>query len=90
MKRRGYERTRIQRGRVLQRRLSRLCPYVERWLDAKSAVNLAKRCTDAATVVSGFVVKVIITDGGDNTVFQWEHDKGVTFPPPEDRARESK
>jgi hypothetical protein len=64
--------------------------YVERWLDAKSAVNLAKRCTDAATVVSGFVVKVTITDGADNTVFQWEHDKGVTFPPPEDRARESK
>jgi hypothetical protein len=64
--------------------------YVERRLDAKNAVNLAKRCTDAAMVASGFVVKVIITDGGDNTVFQWEHGKGVTFPPPEDRARESK
>jgi hypothetical protein len=64
--------------------------YVERRLDAKNAVSLAKRCTDAATVASGFVVKVIITDGGDNTVFQWEHGKGVTFPPPEDRARESK
>ena len=64
--------------------------YVERRLDAKNAVNLAKRCTDAAMVASGFVVKVIITDGGDNTVFQWELGKGVTFPPPEDRARESK
>ena len=64
--------------------------YVERRLDAKNAVNLAKRCTDAAMVASGFVVKVIITDGGDNTVFQWEHGKGVTFPPAEDRARESK
>jgi hypothetical protein len=54
--------------------------YVERWLDAESAVNLAKRCTDAAIVADGLVVKVIVTDGGDDTVFQWERGKGVTFP----------
>jgi hypothetical protein len=53
--------------------------YVKRWLDAESAVNLAKRCTDAAAACKGRIIKVIITDGGDFTVFQWEHDKGVTF-----------
>jgi hypothetical protein len=54
--------------------------YVERWLDAESAVKLAKVCSDGATAAEGFVVKIIITDGGDNTVFQWEQGKGVTFP----------
>jgi len=43
-------------------------------------VELAKRCTDAATAAEGFVNKVIIVDGGDNTVFEWQRGKGVTFP----------
>jgi hypothetical protein len=64
--------------------------YVERWLDGESAVKVAKRCTEKPAVRLGIITKVIITDGGDFTVFQWEHGKGVTFPPPEDRARESK
>jgi hypothetical protein len=53
--------------------------YVERWLDAKSAVMLAKRCTDRA-MVTGHIAKVVITDGGDNTCFEWQYGKGVTFP----------
>ena len=53
--------------------------YVARWLDAEGAVNLARRCTDAATVIGGLVHKVIITDGGDCTNFVWEYGKGVTF-----------
>jgi len=28
-----------------------------------------------------FVVKVIITDGGDHTNFVWEYGKGITYPP---------
>jgi hypothetical protein len=51
--------------------------YVERWLDGESAVRLAKRRSDMATAK---VAKIIITDGGDYTVFQWERGKGVTFP----------
>jgi len=43
-------------------------------------VELAKRCTDAATAAEGFVNKVIIVDGGDNTVFEWQPGKSVTFP----------
>ena len=64
--------------------------YVERRLSAEDAVKLAKFWTERPAARLGFMIKVIITDGGDFTVFQWEHDKGVTFPPPEDRARESK
>ena len=54
--------------------------YVERWLPAKEAVELAKRCTDAAELAGSLVTRVIITDGGDFTVFQWEQGRGVTFP----------
>jgi hypothetical protein len=58
--------------------------YVERWLDAESAVRLAKRCTEKPAATQGWIRKVIITDGGDDTMFQWEHSKGVTFPRPAD------
>lgn len=53
--------------------------YVERWLDAESAVRLARRCTEKVAARQGWISKVIITDGGDDTVFVWEHGKGVTF-----------
>jgi hypothetical protein len=52
--------------------------YVEpRWLPPKEAVELAKRMVDRN---DPFVDKIIITDGGDNTVFQWERGKGITWP----------
>jgi hypothetical protein len=54
---------------------------VERGLDAESAVKLAKRCADAAAATGEFVVKIIVTDGDNYTVFEWQHGKGVTFPP---------
>jgi hypothetical protein len=28
----------------------------------------------------GPIVKIIITDGGDHTVFEWQRGKGITFP----------
>jgi hypothetical protein len=52
--------------------------YIGRWMSAKNSVELAKAATNRAAVLPS-VVKVIITDGGDHTVFQWERDKGVTF-----------
>jgi hypothetical protein len=54
--------------------------YVERWIDGESAAKLAKRCTQKPAVRLGIIIKVIITDGGDDTVFQWERGKGVTYP----------
>jgi hypothetical protein len=58
--------------------------YVKRWIDAESAVKLAKRCTEKAAARQGWISRVIITDGGDCCVFEWQHDKGLTFPAAED------
>jgi hypothetical protein len=52
---------------------------VERFTDAKTAVRMAKRACDAP----GDAARVIITDGGDHTVFEWRRGEGVTFPPRE-------
>jgi hypothetical protein len=54
--------------------------YEARWLSAGAAVRLAKRCTERPAAAAGFIDKVMITDGGDNTVFLWEHNRGVVFP----------
>lgn len=52
-----------------------------RAMGAKEAVELAKSFTERPAVAMGIIRRVIITDGGDNTVFEWLADKGVTFPP---------
>ena len=31
--------------------------------------------------------RIIVTDGGDDTVFRWEHGKGITWPTPEERTK---
>jgi hypothetical protein len=36
----------------------------------------------------GITKRVIITDGGDNIVFQWKAGEGVTYPTPEMRQAE--
>lgn len=51
--------------------------YVERWLDAERAVILAKVLThDAGNNVN----RIIITDGGDDCVFEWKRGEGITWP----------
>lgn len=56
--------------------------YERRNLDAETAVRLAKKCTQRPAAFAGLVPRIIITDGEDNTVFEWKHGEGVTFPPP--------
>ncbi len=51
----------------------------KRWIGAEEAVKLAKSCTERPAAVAGFIPRIIITDGGDCTCFEWEHGKGVTF-----------
>jgi hypothetical protein len=60
-----------------------------RFVDAETAVTTAKRVTDSPAAKLGVVVRVIITDGGDFTCFEWRAGEGVTFPPrgTERRAR---
>ena len=53
--------------------------YVERLLGAEAAVKLSKLVVDSAER-RPHVTRVIITDGGDFTVFEWQRGKGVTLP----------
>jgi hypothetical protein len=53
---------------------------VERWLNAEDAVRLAHLCSLSGAARRGHIQRIIITDGGDHTVFVWETGKGVTFP----------
>lgn len=54
----------------------------QRQLKAEAAVKLARDVTLRPAAQVGLIERVIITDGGDNTVFEWKHGQGVTFPPP--------
>jgi hypothetical protein len=49
---------------------------VERWVNAETAMRIAKR----ATVVPGPATRVIVTDGGDCCVFEWRRGEGVIWP----------
>jgi hypothetical protein len=54
--------------------------YVRRYVDGETAVNVAQHYTRNVATQIGVVERVIITDGGDYTVFEWLPGKGVTFP----------
>lgn len=54
-------------------------------LTAKEAVEEAKRLTETLGGRLGTTRRVIITDDGDNTVFEWRFGEGVTYPTPEMR-----
>ena len=54
--------------------------YVSRFVEAKEAVETAARCTRSVGAQTGVVTRVIITDGGDHTNFEWKFGKGITFP----------
>lgn len=53
-----------------------------RWEDSNTAVIKAKRFVDSPAAKIGIVVRVIITDQLDSTVFDWGRDRGLTFPSP--------
>jgi hypothetical protein len=54
--------------------------YVRRGVDAKTAVEAARHYTANVAARLGITQRVIITDGGDATVFEWKQGEGVTFP----------
>lgn len=60
--------------------------YVQRGLEAGPAVERAKALTESVGGRLGTTHRVIITDGGDSTVFEWVFGEGVTFPTKEMRA----
>ena len=55
--------------------------YVRRNVDAEEAIKAARHYTDNVSAKMGLTKRVIITDGGDYCVFEWQFGKGVTFPP---------
>jgi hypothetical protein len=50
-------------------------------VDAKEAVEAAKHYCMSIGAQLGTTQRVIITDGGDFTVFEWKRGEGITFPP---------
>lgn len=55
--------------------------YVRRFVDAEEAVKAAIHCATSVGARLGTTQRVIITDGGDHTTWEWKRDEGVTFPP---------
>lgn len=54
---------------------------VLRFVDAKTAVDKALSLARSIGAKIGTTQRVIITDGGDETNWEWVFGKGMTFPP---------
>jgi hypothetical protein len=55
--------------------------YVRRFVGAQEAVEAAHFYTTNVAAKMGITQRVIITDGGDCTNFEWCWETGVTYPP---------
>ena len=54
--------------------------YVRRWVDIPTAIQAVKDSTRSLGAKVGTTVRVIVTDGGDCTCFEWTYGVGITFP----------
>lgn len=61
--------------------------YEMRDVSAQSAVEGAQRITNSVGAKAGIITKVIITDSGDFTNFEWRYGEGVVFPTKEQVAK---
>lgn len=52
---------------------------VREFVGAEEAVCAAQHYTTNVAAKMGLTRRVIITDGGDCTVFEWRHGEGVVF-----------
>lgn len=52
---------------------------VREFVGAEEAVRAARHYTTSVAARIGVTVRVIITDGGDHTVFEWQYGKGIVF-----------
>lgn len=53
---------------------------------AEEAVEAARHYTRSVAAQVGITRRVIITDGGDFTNFEWKFGDGITYPPRKERA----
>jgi hypothetical protein len=58
--------------------------YISRWVSSREAVTTAMILAKRARRTFD---RIIVTDGGDGTVFCWEHGKGITWLTPEERTK---
>lgn len=54
---------------------------VRHMVSATEAMKAARHYTDNVASRMGITARVIITDGGDYTNFEWKKGEGVVFPP---------
>jgi hypothetical protein len=54
--------------------------YVRRWVSAEEAMKAVQHYINSVGARMGLVKRVIVTDGGDMTNFEWEYGKGIVFP----------
>ena len=66
------------------------CECVRHYVSAQEAVQAFRHYTDNVAVKLGLIARVIITDGGDCINFEWQKDKGITFPSPEEMRKSAK
>ena len=61
---------------------------VRSYVTAEEAVHAAMHYTSNVAARMGLTQRVIITDGGDCTVFEWKQGEGVVFPPKLDEGKQ--
>ena len=54
---------------------------VREYVDADEAMKAFMHYTNNVACMMGFTERVIITDGGDDTVAEWKKGEGYTYPP---------
>jgi hypothetical protein len=62
---------------------------VRHFVSAEEAMKAAQHYCTSVAARMGITERVIVTDGGDCTVFEWKKDEGVVWPPC-DTHKESK
>ena len=55
--------------------------YVARSVNLKTAVNTALRLETLANIQKGTTQRIISTNGGDKTYWEWNYSEGVVYPP---------
>lgn len=57
---------------------------VRSYVDAEEAMKAVQHYTNNVATRLGITKRVIVTDGGDFTTYEWINGKGVVFPTQED------
>lgn len=53
---------------------------VRQFVGPEEAVKVARHYSNSVAAKTGICKRVIITDGGDEIVFEWVRGKGITWP----------